>query len=108
LDNDEWDVYLVSEVNLVVEECIPLKDDIPARQKYMSDREVMTIAIMQVSGLTECCQDVAHVSLSRYSTVSPLKTGMTNNKVMLWRGRMNSLHNGAMRMALLSIEINCL
>jgi hypothetical protein len=67
----------------VVEECIALKDDIPALQKYMSDREVMTTAIMRVSGLTPSCQDVAHVSLSRYSTAPPFKTGMTNDKAML-------------------------
>ena len=67
----------------MIEECIALKDDIPALEKYMSDREAMTIAVMRVSGLAESCQDVAHVSLSRCSTALPFKTGMTNDKVML-------------------------
>ena len=61
-ENNEWDVYLVSEVNLVAEECIALKHDIPARQTYMNDREAMSMAIMRVSGPMEPCWDAAHVN----------------------------------------------
>jgi len=45
--NNEWNYYLVSEIDLVIEECLAFKDDNPARQKYMSDREAMTVAIMR-------------------------------------------------------------
>jgi hypothetical protein len=46
--NDQQDQYLVSELQLVVEDCRALQNDIPALQKHMRDRQIMATAIMQV------------------------------------------------------------
>src|ERR1700733_1988290 len=49
--NNEWDNYLVSEIALVIEECCALKDDVPALQRYMHDRQIMATALMRVRKL---------------------------------------------------------
>jgi hypothetical protein len=50
--NNQQNEYLVSELQLVVEDCRALQNDIPALQKHMRDRQIMTTAIMQVKCLT--------------------------------------------------------
>lgn len=48
LENDKSCYYLASEVKLVAEECLALRNDHPALQKYMADRRIAATALMQV------------------------------------------------------------
>jgi hypothetical protein len=48
LTNNEWNRYLISEVTLVIKECLALKDDAHALKKYMHDRQIMSDALIQV------------------------------------------------------------